>query len=245
MNKFKLDEPAYTDLKSVKMLCDEPLGSWIKPPFENKSFFNIIAGVPGSGKSSFMFSMLLGRGKNRVYYKTFKEIIYVCPKSSQSSVENNPLDDLPLNSKFESLNFDVFDKIVENKETFDTIESNGGKRHNQLLIIDDCSSFLKDKSVAVHLADIANNRRHNNLSIIVLVQYIMSIPLNVRSQASSIVMFSTANDHELDILRSEFINISKSKFDQLVEFVFRSKHDQLFVIRNGDMFKNLQKINML
>jgi energy-coupling factor transporter ATP-binding protein EcfA2 len=244
MNKFRLEDSNYSDLKTVSMSCDEPLGKHIKPPFENKSFFNLIAGSPGSGKTTFLFSMLINKGPNRIYYKTFKDIIYVSPKASQDDIDDNPLSDLPDDSIFKSLNYDVFDKISENKEKYDKIIENGGKRANQLLIIDDCSAFLKDKHIAQYLSDIANNRRHINLSIIIVVQYIMSIPSIVRSQASSIVMFSTTSNHELDVLKDEFINISKSKFDDLVEFVFRNKHDNLFVIRSGDMYKNLQKINM-
>lgn len=235
--KYKL-EPSNYDLKTVKMTCDEPLTKReIKPPFLNQSFFFILCGPPASGKSTLLLQMLSTRGKNKIYYRVFKHILYVCPENSRSSVENNPLGDLE--TIYDELTSDVADKIEENKEEYSKAE----KDYKQLLIIDDCSAFLKNNENIKMLNKLSMNRRHLSLSIILLVQYIYNIPKSVRHQVNVIIIFKPANNEDLEVIRKEFVNMKKDEFLQLSKFVFQNKHDHLFInISNNTLYKNLQKI---
>ncbi len=54
---FALEKPNYK-LDKVDFNVDVPFNNKIKPPFENKSFFYIIVGKPGSGKTSVLINML-------------------------------------------------------------------------------------------------------------------------------------------------------------------------------------------
>jgi len=240
--KFELEENHYGSLKNIHMTCDNPLTKkTIYPPFDNKTFFSLITGPPGSGKTTFLFNMLQKqpKGKN-IYYRVFKDIIYVCPKSSQGTVENNPLADLEPNSVFDNMSYEVQDKIIENKEKYD---ENKDKHYNQLLILDDCSAYLKDKTILKILSELSKNRRHLSLSILILVQDLIDVPKTVRRQITNLVMFKPSNNDDLETLRKEFVNIKKADFMELSNYVFKEQHDNLFVKRhNNEIYKNLQKI---
>ena len=104
---FKLEPSHYENLKSVSFSCDHRLTTRdIREPFLNKSFFMILCGPPGSGKTTMLFNMLSKqrRGQN-IYYRVFKNILYVCPLHSRGSIENNPLDDLPADHVFDKLGY--------------------------------------------------------------------------------------------------------------------------------------------
>ena len=65
------------------------------------------------------------------------------------------------------------EKALKIKEEYD---DKLDKHYNQLLIIDDCTHSLKDNDIANMLEELSNNRRHLSLSIIILTQYLVSIP---------------------------------------------------------------------
>ena len=240
-HKFELEPSNYNNLNCVKLSCDVPLTKRIiKEPFLNKSFFYLICGSPGSGKSTLMFSLLTTKGKDKIYYKVFKNILYVCPKNSRASVKDNPMDELDADSQFDNLSMGVQDKIIDNKKMYD---ENKEKHYNQLLIIDDCSAFLKDNDNIKMLNELSMNRRHLNLSIICLVQYLRLVPFSVRCQISCAIIFKPANNEDLDIIRKEFINMNKKDFSLLADYVFKEKHDNMFINKeNNSLYKNLQKI---
>lgn len=240
--KFELEPSKYKKLNCVKLGCDRPLtDNIIKEPFPNQSFFMTVVGKPGSGKSSYMFSLLTTKSKeDRIYYKVFKNIIYVCPKNSRGSVKNNPLEDLE--TVFDELGENVKDVIIDNKIKYDETPE---KNYNQLIIIDDCSSDLKKLQNINMISELSKNRRHLSLSIILLVQYVRDIPRSIRSQNTHIILFKPGNGLDYDIIRKEFINMKQDIFNELMNFVFEDKHDNLIVnLETNTFYKNLQKINI-
>ena len=240
-SKFKLLPSNYTHLNNVKMICDNQLtNAEIKEPFLNKSFNYVIIGPPASGKSSLLFSLLTTKGRNKIYYRVFKNIIYCCPKNSQSTVKDNPLSDIGDENIFNELSDKVKDRIYTIKEEYDEKKD---KHYNQLLIIDDCTHSLKDNEISNMLAELSNNRRHLSLSIIILTQYLTSIPASVRSQISCAIIFKPANNKDLEKIKTEFVNMGNEDFRLLCNFVFQTKHDHLFVnSENNNLYKNLQRI---
>jgi hypothetical protein len=241
--KFELDDSLYTKLNQVKMTCDKPLTTKheIKAPFQNFNFCMYIIGAPRSGKSTFLFSLLTTKSKkDRIYYKVFKDIIYVAPKNSRESIHNNPLSDLE--TVFDEINDNVKDKIIDNKKQYDEDKD---KNYQQLLIIDDCSTDLKKLQNINLLSELSKNRRHVNLSIIILVQYLRDIPRGLRSLPTSVVLFKPANNLDYDIIRKEYINMPNVEFMELMDYVFKDRHDQIYIDRtNNNIFKNLQKITI-
>ena len=240
-SKFELLPSNYENLNNIKMICDVPLTSRpIMEPFLNKSFTYVICAPPGSGKTTFLFSMLTTKGKNKIYYRVFKNIIYCCPNNSRSTVKDNPLADLEDDNIFDTLSNKVKERIYAIKAEY---MKTPDKHYNQLLIIDDCTHSLKDNDIENMLAELSNNRRHLNLSIIILTQYLTSIPASVRSQISCAIVFKPANNKDLEKIKTEFVNMGTEDFRLLCNFVFQTKHDHLFINReNNNLYKNLQRI---
>ena len=240
LKKFQLEENKNYHMGSIRMLCDRPLTSRKKSPkepFHNQSFFYLIVGRAGSGKTTFLMNML-----QQPYKKVFRNILYVCPSSSKQSVQNNPLADLEPEDMFDNLSYDVQERIVDLKDEYDKQKD---KNYNQLLIIDDCASFLKDKANIKMLNELSMNRRHLNLSIVLLVQYLVLVPASVRSQVSSVILFKPSNNKDYDVLKREFLNMKHDKFTEFINFVFKDKHDHLFIdLNNTTYYKNLNKIIM-
>ena len=112
MSNFTLEDPNY-ELQPVKFNVDGSLGDHIKTPFPNQSFFMIICGKAGSGKTSLLINMLESKAHNRIYNRVFDKIVLVMPTNSRKSIKDNPLDDLPADQTFESFSDKVVEKIKD------------------------------------------------------------------------------------------------------------------------------------
>lgn len=237
MSTFELEKPNY-ELKTIKFGVDSVLSEKIQPPFPNQSFFWIICGKPASGKTSLLINALTNPD---IYRRTFDKIILVMPKNSRASLKNNPLDDLPSDQVFEDFGPEVVRKVEEVREDFNTLNIKKPKNRNQLLILDDVTAYLKDHPK--ELIELATNRRHLKLSIVLLSQFVRAIPRPVRFQITHLTVFKPANELDTKVIEEEFINLPKETFKNLCRFVWDGPHDFLFIDKNYDIFyKNLSKI---
>ena len=236
-------EKANYDLGHVKFNVDNPLGDHILPPFPNQSFFMLICGKAGSGKTSLLINMLTQKDKNRIYRKVFDKILLVMPSNSRKSMKNNPLDDLPDDQTFEEFNHRVIERVKEIRDEFDELDKKRKRPRNQLLILDDITATLKNNDIQKALIELATNRRHLKLSIILLVQFIRAVPRPVRFQITQVVFFKPANQLDSKIIQEEYINLPHDQYNDLTRFVWVNSHDFLFIDKqNETYFKNLQKI---
>jgi GTPase SAR1 family protein len=241
-NLFTLDGAHY-NLAPVKFNVDGKLGEHIREPFPNQSFFWVICGRAGSGKTSLLINALSAKNDNRIYRKVFDKITLVMPKNSRRSIKNNPMDDLPADQQFEKFGTDVMTKIKEIREEFDELDKKKKRPRNQLLILDDVTAYLKDDPSS--LIELATNRRHLKLSIILLVQFIRAIPRPVRFQVTTITFFKPSNELDAKIIEEEYVNMKKDVFKDMTRFVWTNAHDFLMIDKQNETFyKNLQKINI-
>ena len=239
---FTLEDANY-NLSPVKFNVDGILGEHIREPFPNQSFFWVICGRAGSGKTSLLINALAAKNENRIYRKVFDKITLVMPKNSRRSIKNNSLDDLPPDQQFESLGTDVMTKVKEIREEFDELDKKKKRPRNQLLILDDVTAYLKDDPSL--LVEMATNRRHLKLSIILLVQFIRAIPRPVRFQVTTITFFKPSNELDAKIIEEEYVNLKKDVFKDMTRFVWTNAHDFLMIDKQNETFyKNLQKINI-
>ena len=242
---FSLEEPNY-ELHKIKFNVDDSLGDHILPPFPNQSFFMIICGRAGSGKTSLLINMLESKVENRIYNRVFDKIVLVMPNNSRKSLKDNPLDDLPADQTYEEFTPDVIKKIKDIREDFDVLDKKKRRPRNQLLILDDITATLKNNDIMKSLIELATNRRHLKLSIVLLVQFLRAIPRPVRFQATNIVFFKPSNTLDTQILKDEYVNLPTDQFNDLTRFVFVNSHDFLFIDKNNETYyKNLQKINLI
>lgn len=233
---FEQEAPNYK-IKPPKMGCDYQLSKKpIQEPFSNKSFSMLISGKPGSGKTSFLMSILNQKGSNRIYRRVFKHILIVSP--SLSSLPEGLLEGIPQDQLFENFDESISDMINTNNESY--LEK-PEKNYSQLLILDDVASFLKQKANMVFLNKMFFNRRHKRLSIILTTQYIYQVPKSVRANVSDVILFQPTTS-ELETIRKEFIPMKKDKFIDFIKFIFRDPHDTLFINEKRELFRNLGKV---
>lgn len=224
-------------------LCDNVLKD-IPAPFPNKSFFMIIIGKPGSGKSSLLVNLLTRKKKGErktIYRKKFHFIYLFCPPSSLKSLKKNPFECLPDEQVYDEFNEETLDEVIGELET------NAIENENSIVIIDDLSSSLKEgnREFQKDFLRLVFNRRHLRVSILLLSQRLFCIPKSVRSVASHIILFPPGNKSEKEIVHKEFIPIPYSSFKKLSNFVWKTKHDTLFhEINSKDFYRNFNKINL-
>ena len=124
-------------IKAPQMLCDGELGD-IPYPIPKNHFFMIVAGSAGSGKTSFLIS-LLSQKKPPIFRKVFENIFVVAPPHSLASIKSNIFRNHAQDKIYNELTpenlTDIKDKVLK--------EANDG--FNSLLIIDDMTVYLKDK----------------------------------------------------------------------------------------------------
>jgi hypothetical protein len=93
------------------------------------------------------------------------------------------------------------------------------------------------------LIELSTNRRHLKLSIVLLVQFLRSIPKPVRFQITDIALFKPSNELDTKIIEDEYINLKKDDFKELKRAVWKDKHDMLMINKDDDTYyRNLQKI---
>jgi ABC-type lipoprotein export system ATPase subunit len=118
-----------------KMLCDVELGE-IPQPMPDKAFFMMLIGSAGSGKTSFLVSLLTQK-KPAIYRRVFENIFVVAPSHSLASIKSNIFRNHAQDKIFNELN----------PETLATIKSKvlieASEGYNSLLIIDDQTVHLK------------------------------------------------------------------------------------------------------
>lgn len=208
--------------------CDTLLDNNIPEPLPNTNFFMAAIGPPRSGKTSLCVSLLSQKnnrkkGIKRIYRGVFDNIICVCPPQSISSLRNNIFDDLEDSKRFDDLSVDTLSQI---DAQLDQYKEEG---EQTLLYVDDMATALKNKAVMETFNRFICNRRHLNLSVMLISQYLNSIPLKTRKLISHLVMFKTNNNKEYKSIYEELISISKDNFQRISRHVFRNPHDYMFI----------------
>jgi RecA/RadA recombinase len=236
---FKLKEPNYK-IKQVKFKCDKPFSKRIKEPFPNSSFFICILGPPGSGKTTLLINMITNKN---IYYCVFDKIILVMPNSSIDSIENNIFEGIEHYDKFDP--YKIQQRLEEINDKFKEHMKKDKRKRNILLVLDDITASLKNADIEAELKNLTMNRRHMNLSIILLSQYLHSIPRAVRTLLTTLIVFTPPNKDDDDILYKEYIRLDKKLFQKLMQFVFQEEHDFLVVDKKKNLYyKNFSRIEI-
>ena len=219
------------------MLCDNALGD-IPAPLPSQAFFLICAGSAGSGKTSFLVS-ILSQKKPKIYRKVFENVFIIAPPHSLASIKSNIFRNHPEDKIYHELTPDNLNDIKSKvlKEASDGF--------NSLLIIDDMTVYLKDKQNEKLLKDLVMNRRHYHLSLIILVQTYTAISLPLRKTISHGVIWKPKNKKEMESIAEEILFQPKHVIEAVSKFVFKKPHDFLFFdASNGDLHHNFKKLNI-
>jgi hypothetical protein len=230
------------EIKPPAMLCDDEISSKIPDPLDRKSFVYLVVGAKGSGKTSFMTSLVTGNKKPfKCYRGCFDEVLLNMPQSSMNSIKGKPFKSLPASSCYD--NFDY--KLLE--DIFEKAEERSEEGEFTLAIIDDASSKLKTNKMLIDkLTMLVHRHRHLRLSLMILVQDLISVPLSVRKNADAIIYFRPTNEKSNQIFREEFLGgFSKDRMEELMKYTFKKKGDFLMVKLNVIPFEYYRCMNKL
>jgi Cdc6-like AAA superfamily ATPase len=234
------------EIQNSENNLDKPLCSDLPFPLPNYSgFMMMIAGSSGSGKTTCLYSMMLKKkykGKRQSYRKVFDNVYVVSPTIGKSSMKKDPFSKLPEDQKYELLSLQTLNELEE------IFEDNKEEDKNSCLILDDVGSQLKKNGVYQKLTQIIQNRRHNKLSIFILVQKFKDVPTGIRNNLSHFITFLPKNNIEKEAIFTELFPFNKKYANDLISYVYNGKHDFLFVdmsLKNSNKFEYFKNFNPL
>jgi hypothetical protein len=221
---IKIKENEKPEFEVCKMICDRELhpslNNYDLTKFLNTHSTNLIVGR--------LLYQLFSKGnssetgkKFSIYRKRFQNIFYFCPASSASSMgSNNIFDALPDHKKFEELNKDNLEAVMNYIKGEDP-------KYNNMIIIDDCASQLKGDAIKL-LKELFMNKRHLRTSVIVVSQTWFSIPKEIRRLFDNLFCFRVSKD-EMRNIADEILESKKEYTDDIAKLIFDKKFKWMFV----------------
>lgn len=218
------------------MVCDAPISEKISDPLPKTASFLGFIGAPGSGKSSLMMSMLTNP---TMYGKAFHHIFFVCPASSRSSIAGNPWEKHDPLKLHDELSAQVLNLVLE----FSKVASQ--EKQHTLLILDDCAAELKNKEVEKLLKRLVYNRRHLRLTIWIMSQSYIAMPLSIRKALSYCIMFRPRNKRETEAIFTELLFFPKEMREAIVNHTFPEGDTHGFLFMNTSTGNIYKRFNLL
>lgn len=208
---FTVTRKADLSLDLPDFTCDKCIHKQIKPPLPGRqgAFFLVYCGIPGSGKTSLMISLLTSKD---AYKKAFDNVFVIMPSNSAGSLKKNIFEK---HDKFyDDLDYSTLSGILEKSK-----EAAADKK-NSLLIMDDVAASLKDTEIQGLLKQIVFNRRHYRLTVWLCVQSYTSIPLPIRKTITHFIGFRPRNKKEYASLFEELIQLPKELSEALQRYIY-------------------------
>jgi KaiC/GvpD/RAD55 family RecA-like ATPase len=227
-------------IKKTKQTIDDVLDG-VPEPFMPKCSVMVISGYMGSGKSSFLNSIMTGKGKAQVYRGVFDKVHYITPLEVMESEENHPFAKHSKERTYHDLEASTLDKIIE--DCVETKEKGDGS--NSCVIIDDMSETLKDKAVEQRLKKLIYKHRHYKTQIIITMLNLKSLPKQLRNLIDCYVIFRPKSNIELQSLNDDIFNLGKDDLKTLLDYVFDAPYNFLFYNqRTHTFYKNFTKLKL-
>lgn len=235
MPAFAITKRSGLEFKPPDFLCDKVIHPQISSPLPCTAHAMLICGAPGSGKTSMMVSLLQ---EKQAYRKAFDQVFVVMPPSSARSLKKNIFE--KHDKMFDDLTYETLETILD--QTRESTKEN----LNSLVIIDDFASALKNHEIQQLLKSLVWNRRHLRVSIWILVQSYISVPLQLRKAVSHMICFRPRNKVEFHKIFEELVQLPKETADDLSRFIYKDdKFAHLFLdCSSGEIYRNFDLIGM-
>lgn len=211
--------------------------------FLNYVNLTLIVGLPASGKSSLIKTLLNGTCADNLYNNVFNSVYYISPS-----------DTMDLNLPDEKIiNLDKEDLSVILQDIIDSEKGKGEEDdpHRLLIILDDAINYINtNKQALTVFRKLVMNGRHilgkySSVALWIVSQKIKSVPLTIRSQANQVFFFDSTKQ-EKAVIQDEFTPLDKKEGDKLYEYVFDKPHNflfiNLFLPKFKRMFKNFNNL---
>lgn len=212
-------------------------------PFLNYINLTLIIGLPASGKSSLIKTLLRGTPQDNLYNNVFHSVYYISPSDT---MDLDLDDDKMINLSDEPLE-DILQGIIDR-------ESGIGEEdepHQVLIILDDAINYIATDKRALNIFKklVMNGRhilgRNSSVMLWIVSQKVKSIPLVIRSQANQVFFFNSTKA-EKEVVRDEFLPLDKNEADQLYKYVFDEPFNflfiNLFLPQNKRLFRNFNQL---
>lgn len=245
--KLKVIQNNKPKLKLSKMKCDQEIHEELKkyPLIRDclNTFRNlVILGKMGSGKTTFILSLLKNNAKKGGFKKCFHKIYLWMPMSSRMSLNPNIFDCLPEEQVFDTLTYDnllqVYEEIKQNKED--------GNEYKTLLIFDDVQNELKSNMAVIELLNkMIIQERHLGICMWFLLQNYFSIHLKIRELIDNILFFKLDKVQQQKIF-NEVAELPKDIFYDISDFIFDEPHNFCFINkRTKQIYKNWDELELI
>jgi len=222
-------------VSATKFSCDDVDVSIPAPLPQKGGFAMLIVGRPGYGKTSLINSLVCKSGKN--FNRKFDRVYIWSP--SMITMEGEPYEMVPEDQKFESATLENLEGVLnEIKDTGDKV----------LFIMDDVICDMRGRGkadVENLLQKIFFNRRHlagygGSVSIIATSQSYVKIDPKLRKTASHLIQYKPQKK-EIENIFDDMITLPRKEWMDVLRYVYKKKHDFLFVNLQDEDTKQLHK----
>tara|TARA_R110000868_G_scaffold8848_2_gene45138 strand:- start:1112 stop:1873 length:762 start_codon:yes stop_codon:yes gene_type:complete len=215
--------------------CDDEDES-IPLPLPRKSFSMIVIGKPGMGKTTLILSLICKQGK--AFNRKFDRVYLWSP--SLITMKDDPFELIPDDQKFTEVTAENLLEVLAD------IKDSGEKI---LFIMDDVIADIRGKGkgeIENLLQKIFFNRRHlagagGSVSIIATSQAWNKIDPKLRKTASQIIFYKNLHKKETESIFEELILVPKKEYTDVLRYVFKKKHDFLFIDTTQEPDRMLHK----
>jgi len=222
-------------VSATKFSCDDVDDSIPSPLPQKGGFAMLIVGRPGYGKTSLINSLVCKSGKN--FNRKFDRVYIWSP--SMITMEGEPYEMIPEDQKFESATLENLEGVL------DEIKDTGDK---VLFIMDDVICDMRGRGkadVENLLQKIFFNRRHlagygGSVSIIATSQSYVKIDPKLRKTASHLIQYKPQKK-EIENIFDDMITLPKKEWMDVLRYVYKKKHDFLFINLQDEDTKQLHK----
>ncbi len=236
---------------AVPMDTDHMLCKNIVPPLDiivNGSLILII-GSSGSGKTSLMTNLISKGGSINGYKQSFRKCFHKVILTSPSlSTLKQDVFKIPKSQKYNDFHECMEDLDGHLDASMMEGEQDGETKFN-LLILDDVAAALRqNRHNETLLTKTLQNRRHKNLTCIILVQSYRQLPTQIRNNANVIFLFRPKTMQEQEAICGELLPIHKRNSLDLFNFIFNGRYNHLMIDQtlkkssSYRFFKNFEEI---